>query len=87
MAYNKYLRQKLLSEALNKLTDEERRELHAENRHQELLGALKMQQEDLKNIADRVGRQSWLTGFASDIAANFTTDGLIWLGSRLLRRL
>lgn len=87
MAYNKYLRQKLLSEALNKLTDEERRELHAENRHQELLGALKMQQEDLKNIVERVGRQNWLTGFASDIAANFTTDGLIWLGSRLLRRL
>ena len=46
--------------------------------------ALSRQQKQLNDIQKK---QNWLTDFGSDIAANFLTDGLIWLGSKLFRKL
>lgn len=46
-----------------------------------------MKVRDCKNsrMAGKMERQSWWTDFSSDILANFTTDGLIWLARRLFR--
>ena len=35
---------------------------------------------------ESAGKKDWLTDFGSDVAANFFTDGLIWLARTLFRR-
>lgn len=54
---------------------------------QEVMDALSQQHEQLSRVARKAESQNWLTDFSSDVAANFFTDGLIWLGSRILRKL
>lgn len=88
--YKDYVKWKLLSEVIDKMTDEERAALFhtskADRNHSEIMEALQDQREQISRVSSKVEKQSWLTDFASDIAANFTTDGIIWLASRLLRR-
>ena len=90
MNYRELLRLKLLSDTLSKMSDEEKKQylqLMSNDNQQEVLQALKGQQSQLEYISKQVGSQSWLRDFASDVGANFLTDGIIWIGSRLLRRI
>lgn len=90
MNYRELLRLKLLSDTLSKMSDEEKKQylqLMSNDNQREVLQALKGQQSQLEYISKQVGSQSWLRDFASDVGANFLTDGIIWIGSRLLKRI
>ena len=91
MDYRGLMRRQLLEKIYNKMSPEEKRlfiQLTLENKdHREIMDALRQQRTQIDGISDKVGKQSWLTDFGSDIAANFLTDGIIWLASRLFKRL
>ena len=55
-----------------------------EKDHVEIMNALKRQKEDLEIIKSK---QNWKTDFLSDVGANLFTDGLIWIGSKIIRKL
>lgn len=82
------MRRKLLEEIYDRMSDEEKRlyvQMSIQDKdHHEIMQALSRQQSQLEDIKRK---QNWLTDFGSDIAANFLTDGLIWIGSRLFKRL
>jgi len=84
-----YLRMKLLERIYEKMSDDEKRlfvQLSMQNKsHVEIMQALQQQSEQIAQVAEKVNRQSWLTDFGSDVAANFLTDGLILLARRLFR--
>lgn len=86
--YRELMRRKLLEEMYDKLSPDEKRtflQLTMEDRnYKDIMAALQQQKEDLDAIKKK---QNWVTDFGSDIAANFLTDGLIWLGSKLFRKL
>ena len=86
--YRELMRRQLLERIYDKMSDEEKRtfvQLTMQNKsHTEIMEALSRQQKQLNDIQKK---QNWLTDFGSDIAANFLTDGLIWLGSKLFRKL
>lgn len=88
MGYCELMRRQLLERIYDKMSDEEKRffvQLTMQNKsHTEIMEALSQQQKQLNDIQKK---QNWLTDFGSDIAANFLTDGLIWLGSKLFRKL
>lgn len=88
MDYNGLIRRKILEDIYDKMSDDEKRlfvQLTMQNKTgDEILQALAQQQSQLNRIEKK---QNWLTDFGSDIAANFLTDGLIWLGSKLFRKL
>ena len=88
MGYRELMRRKLLERIYDKMSDEEKRtfvQLTMQNKsHTEIMEALSRQKAQLDKIEKK---QNWLTDFGSDIAANFLTDGLIWLGSKLFKRL
>ena len=88
MGYRELMRRQLLERIYDKMSDEEKRtfvQLTMQNKsHTEIMEALSQQQKQLNDIQKK---QNWLTDFGSDIAANFLTDGLIWLGSKLFRKL
>lgn len=88
MDYRGLMRRKMLEDIYDKMSEEEKHtfvQLTLQDKgHSEIMEALSRQKEDLEAIKRK---QSWLTDFGSDVAANFLTDGLIWLGSRLFRRL
>lgn len=41
----------------------------------------------LQEIDRKVSRHTWLSDFSSNLAGNAVWDGLIWIGSRLIRKL
>lgn len=88
MDYRGLMRRKMLEDIYDKMSEEEKRtfvQLTLQDKgHSEIMEALSRQKEDLEAIKRK---QNWLTDFGSDVAANFLTDGLIWLGIRLFRRL
>ena len=90
MAYRELMRRKLLEQIYDKMSDEEKRtfiQLTMQDRdHREIMDALQRQQAQISRVVEKVEKQSFALDFGSDILANFTTDGLIWLASKLFRR-
>ena len=91
MSYREIMRRKLLEEIYDKMSDEEKRTFvnltMQDKDHREIMEALNRQHQQIDRIAGNVEKQTWLTSFGSDILANLTTDGLLLLGKRLLKRL
>lgn len=90
MPYRELMRRKLLEEMYDKMSDEEKKTfvfLTIQNKdHREIMNALQKQHEQISRVAQKVEKQSWITDFGSDVAANFLTDGLIWIGRKLLKK-
>ena len=86
--YREYMRRKLLEELYDKMDENEKRtfvQLTMQDKdHKEIMDALNSQKADIEQIKRK---QNWITDFGSDVAANFLTDGIIWLGARLFRKL
>ena len=82
------MRRKLLEDIYDKMSDEEKRtfiQMTMQNKsREEILSALQKQSEDLQAIRRN---QNWLVDFGSDVTANLFTDSLIWLGSKLFKKL
>ena len=90
MNYRELMRRKMLAEMLSKMSSEEQQayaKLIKDSEHREVMDALSRQHEQISRVANKVEKQNWLTDFGSDVAANFFTDGILWLGSRILRKL
>lgn len=87
-AYRELIRRKLLEDMYERMSDEDKRtfvQLTMQNKsNDEILQALAQQKNQLDHIEKS---QNWFVSFGSDIAANFLTDGLIWIGSKLFRKL
>lgn len=87
-AYRELIRRKLLEDMYERMSDEDKRtfvQLTMQNKsNDETLQALAQQKNQLDHIEKS---QNWFVAFGSDIAANFLTDGLIWIGSKLFRKL
>lgn len=90
MDYRELMRREYLNQIYDKMSDEEKRtfvQLTLQNKsHQEIMEALKSQQEQIGRVADKVESQTWLSSFGSDILANFTTDSIIYLLSRIIKK-
>ena len=88
-AYRAIMRKKLLERIYDKMTPEEKNlfiRMSLENKdHREIMAALAQQRSQLNNVAQKIEKQSWLTDFGSDVAANFLTDGIIYLARRLFK--
>lgn len=86
--YREFMRRRLLEEMYDKMTPEEKLtyvQLTMQDKdHREIMDALSQQRADLEAIKKKQNR---VTDFGNYIAANFLTDGLIWLGSKLFKRL
>ena len=82
------MRRKLLEDMYDRMSEEEKRtfvQLTLQDKdHWEIMEALQHQKRQLEAIGKK---QNWKVDFLSDVSANFLTDGLIWLGSRLFRKL
>lgn len=87
-AYRELMRRKLLEEIYEGLSEEDKRtfvQLTIQDKSwQEIAQALAQQKAQLDRIEKS---QNWYVDFGSDVAANFLTDGLIWLGSKIFRKL
>lgn len=88
MDYRAIARRMLLEKIYDNMSDQEKRtfvQLTMMNADaHEIKAALDAQRSQLDRIEKK---QDWKVDFLSDIAANLTTDGMIWLFSRLFKRL
>lgn len=83
------MRRKLLEDMYDRMTDEEKRTFvmltMQDKSHEEIMKAIGSQRAQIERMAKKVERQNWYTDFGSDVAANFFTDGIIWLVRKLVR--
>lgn len=84
------IRRKILEDLYDGMSDEEKKHfvrLMIDNRsNQDILEILHKQSKDIEDIGQAVSQRTWLTDFTSNIAGNAVWDGLLWIGSRLLRK-
>lgn len=89
--YRELMRRKLLEEVYNNLSPEDKRlfvKMTFEDRNwNEIMDAINRQGHELDEVHEKVRRQTWFSDFSSNIAGNAVWDGLVWLGSRLFRKL
>ena len=89
MDYRGLMRKKMLANIYDKMSDDDKRtfvQLTMQDKdHKEIMDALQRQHEQISRVANKMEGQTWLSSFGSDIAANFTSDGIIYLISRLLK--
>ena len=80
------MRKKLLEQMYDKMSDEDKRlfvRLTMQDKdHQEIMQALSQQRMQLDEIKKD---QNWTRSFGSDLLANFTSAGVLWLGSKLFK--
>ena len=76
------LRRKILSDVLARMSEEEKRDYLIEKNHAEVMYALNA----LGEKVDK-NKHSWWQDFGANIAGNAVFDGVVWLGSRLIRKI
>ena len=87
-AYRAMLRRKSLEEIYNDLSEEDKRTFIQLTMQDKSWSEIAQTLQQQKTQLDRIEKnQNWAVDIWSDIAANFITDGLIWLGSKLFRKL
>ena len=89
MNYRELMRRQLLQRMFEQMSDEDKLaylQLIKKDEHQELLDAIHAQDGQISRIAQKVEKQNWLSSFTSDVLANFTSAGILYLGSKLLKR-
>lgn len=83
---NTLLRQKYLEEIYDRMTDEDKRlfvQMTLQDKSKsEIMQALEQQRMQLDDIKKG---QNWTRSFGSDLLANFTSAGVLWLGSKILK--
>ena len=82
--YKAWLRRRMLEDIYDRMSDDEKKlffQMTMQNKnHLEIMQAL----EELKRKADKT-HHSFLLDFAANIAGNGAWDGLLWVGSKLLK--
>lgn len=90
-AYRELIRKKLLEEVYDGLSPEDKRtfvQLTLQDKGwNDVLQSLDRQEHQIGDIHKKVAKQTWLSDFSSNLAGNAVWDGLIWIGSRLFRKL
>lgn len=90
MDYRELMRMKLIEDIYSRMSEDERRDFvqltMRSKDHSEIMDALKRQQALISRMAEKVEKQSFALDFGSDLLANFTSDGIIWLAAKLLKR-
>ena len=77
MTYQEFLRRKRLHEIYAGLSEQDKM----------ILTSLNGQQRQLDEVLRRLGKHPFATDLLANIGGNFITDGLIWLGGKLLKKL
>ncbi len=86
------LRRKLLEEMYDKLSPEDKRlfvQLTMQDKSRdEILQALQQQNDHFRDLTKMVSsHHSWLSDLSSNIAGNAIWDGVVYLASRLIKKL
>ena len=87
MNTREYMRRKVLSDIVSKMSDEDKKAYMLMcniDGYQEVMQALQSQQEQLKHIAKQ---GNFWRDFASNVAGTAAFDGCVWLASRLLKKI
>ena len=82
------LRRKYLEDIYERMTDDEKKlfvQMTMQNKnHSEIMQAIEQQHQQLDEIEKG---QNWTRSFGSDLLANFTSAGVLWLGSKIISKL
>lgn len=90
-AYRELIRRKVLEDIYEKLSPDDRKillQLTMQDRDwSEVAKSLRNQEEKIDEVSRKIGDHPFATDLFSNILGNGITDGLIWLGRMLFKKL
>ena len=90
-AYRELLRKKMFEEMYDKLSPEDKRtfiQLTMEDKNwSDIAQALQRQETKIDDVSRKIGKHPFATDLFSNVIGNGITDGLIWLGRILFKKL
>lgn len=89
--YRELARRQLLEQLYDKMTDEEKKTfvmLTMENKNrEEILDALRSQGTKIDDVSRRIGKYPFASDLLANVSGSAIWDSIVWLGSRILRKL
>ncbi len=89
--YRELMRRKLLEQFYDKMSEEEKRTFvmltMQDKSRDEIMQALSAQNAKIDDVSRKIGKYPFASDLLANISGNFLTDGLIWIGHKLLRKL
>ena len=90
-AYRELIRRKVLEDIYEKLSTDDRKillQLTMQDRDwSEVAKSLRNQEEKIDEVSRKIGDHPFATDLFSNILGNGITDGLVWLGRMLFKKL
>ena len=90
-AYRELIRRKVLEDIYEKLSPDDRKillQLTMQDRDwSEVAKSLRNQEEKIDEVSRKIGDHPFATDLFSNILGNGITDGLVWLGRMLFKKL
>ena len=89
--YREVARRQLLEQLYDKMTDEEKKTfvmLTMQNKNRdEILDALHSQGAKIDDVSRRIGKYPFMSDLIANVSGSAIWDSIVWLGSRILRKL
>lgn len=89
--YRALLRRKLLEDIYEGLSEDDKRtfvQMTIQNKGwEEIMDAIRKQNAEIEEVSRKIGNHPFATDLLSNVVGNGITDGLIWLGKALFRKL
>lgn len=89
--YRAMLRRQLLEEIYESLSEEDKRtfiQLTMQDKSwSEIAQALQRQEQKIDDVSRKIGNYPFATDLLSNVIGNGITDGLLWIGKALFRKL
>jgi uncharacterized protein Yka (UPF0111/DUF47 family) len=90
-AYRELMRRKICAEIYEGLSDDDKRTLiqamERDRDWSEISQSLQRQEAKIDDVSRKIGRHPFATDLFSNVLGNGITDGLMWLGRALFRKL
>lgn len=89
--YRAHLRRKLLEEIYDSLSPDDKRtfvQMTIQDKGwEEIMDALRKQNAEIEDVSRKIGKYPFASDLLANVVGNGITDGLVWLGKALFRKL
>ena len=89
--YRQLMRRKLLEDIYEDLSEEDKRtfiQLTIQDKSwNEIAQALQRQEAKIDDVSRKIGKYPFASDLLANVGGNFITDGLVWIGKSLLKKL
>ena len=87
MSIDDLIRAKILTDALGKMSDEDKKLLISLSNKKEVTDSLERSEQQIRELSKRIGKYPFVSDLFANVAGNYLTDGITWAFRTLVKKL